>query len=97
MQNIEERVIKVEERSKSNSHRLDEAEKKLADYGDVVSSIKFLAQKQENMDGDIKEIKADVKSLTEKPAKRWDGVIDKVIGVIIGAVIGYILMKVGIG
>ena len=96
MDNLEELLIKVAERSKSNSHRLDEAEKKLADYGEVVSSIKVLAQKQENMDGDIKEIKADVKSLTEKPAKRWDGVVDKVIGVIIGAVVGYILMKVGL-
>lgn len=97
MENLDERVTRVEERSKINSRRLDEAEKKLADYSEVVSSINVLAQKQENMDGNIKEIKADVKSLTEKPAKRWDGIADKIISVLIGALLGYILMKIGIG
>lgn len=97
MDNLEERVTRVEERSKSNSHRLDEVEQKLSGLGELRVSIKVLNNRLENFDESLNEIKADVKSLTEKPAKRLDGIVDKIIGIVLGAVIGYLLIKIGIG
>lgn len=92
----EERLSKVEERSKSNSHRLDEVEKRQDNLDELVSSVSVLATKQEHVESDVKEIKADVKTLTDKPAKRWDSLIDKVIWAVCAAVIAYMLGKIGL-
>ena len=92
----EERLTKVEERSKSNSHRLDEMEKRQDNLDDLVSTVKVLAVREEAVEADVKEIKTDVKSLTSKPAQRWDSLIDKIIMTVAAAVIGFILAKFGL-
>lgn len=93
---IEHRLTEVEERSKSNTHRLDEVEKRQGDLEDLVGTVKVLAVREERMETDVKEIKADVKSLTEKPAKRWDDLVGKVISVVVGALIGFLLTQIGL-
>ena len=40
---------------------------------------------------DVKEIKADVKTITQKGGKRWDAMIDRVLYVLIGAVISLLM------
>lgn len=47
------------------------------------------------MENDVKEIKSDVKSLTSKPAKRWDSLVEKIILAIVAAVVGYALSHIG--
>ena len=93
---IEHRLTEVEERSKSNTHRLDEVEKRQGDLENLVGTVKVLAVREERMETDVKEIKADVKSLTEKPAKRWDDLVGKVISVVVGALIGFLLTQIGL-
>lgn len=92
----ERRLTEVEERSKSNSHRLDDVEKRQDNLDELVSTVKVLAVREENVESDVKEIKVDVKSLTDKPGKRWDGLIDKVIMVITAAIVGFFLAKLGL-
>lgn len=91
------KVQRVDDRSKSNTHRLDEVEKKLADNDAMLASIARLDQRQKDMDTDVKEIKADVKTLAGKPAKRWESVVDKAILAFVTAVVGYIVIKLGLG
>ena len=88
-------VSSSEERSKSNKHRLDEVEKRQEDLTDLVTSVKVLATREERLEADVKEIKSDVKSITEKPAKRWETIVTYVIAGIVAAVIGYIFGKLG--
>lgn len=92
----EKRLTEVEERAKSNSHRLDEIEKRQDNLDDLVSTVKVLAVREENVENDVKEIKSDVKSLTNKPAQRWDSLVDKIVMTIAAAVIGFILAKFGL-
>ena len=91
------KVQRVDDRSRSNSHRLDEVEKKLADNDEMLASIARLDQRQKDMDTDVKEIKADVKSLAGKPAKRWETVVDKALMAAVTAIVGYIVIKLGLG
>lgn len=91
----EERLSKVEERSKSNSHRIDDLEKKQDKFDEIVTSINVLATKEQNVENDVKEIKSDVKSLTMKPIKRWEGIVDKILFTIVGIVLAYIFSKIG--
>lgn len=91
----ESRLTEVEARSKSNSHRLDKVEQRQDELGELVTSVKVLAEREENVENDVKEIKSDVKSLTGKSGKRWDSLVEKVILTIAALVVGYIFSKVG--
>ncbi len=91
------KVQRVDDRSKSNAHRLDDVEKKLADNDEMLASIARLDQRQKDMDTDVKEIKADVKALAGKPAKRWESIVDKVLMAAVTALVGYVLVRLGFG
>lgn len=91
------KVQRVDDRSKSNAHRLDDVEKKLEDNEQMLASIARLDQRQKDMDTDVKEIKADVKALAGKPAKRWESIVDKALMAIVAALVGYVVLKLGLG
>ena len=92
----EKRLTEVEERSKSNMHRLDDVEKRQDNLDELVSTVKVLAVREENVETDVKEIKNDVKSLTSKSGQRWDGLVDKIIITIAAAIVGFILAQIGL-
>jgi seryl-tRNA synthetase len=95
MIDFEHRLTECVERSKSNTHRLDELEKRQNDLSDLVGTVKVLASREERVEEDVKEIKTEVKKINEKPAKRWETVVTYVIAGIVAAVIGYIFGKLG--
>lgn len=92
---IEHRLTEVEGRSKSNTHRLDEIERRQDNLDDLVSTVKVLAVREEQVENDVKEIKSDVKSLTSKPGKMWESVVEKITLTIVAAVVGYFLAHIG--
>lgn len=93
---IEHRLTAVEDRSKSNTKRLDEVEKRQDNLDELVSTVKVLAVREENVESDVKEIKSDVKSLKELPGKRWNAVVEKALLVLVGMVVTYLLTKLGL-
>lgn len=92
----ERRLTEVEERSKSNTHRVDKLEKQQDELFELTTSVKILAEREKNVENDVKEIKDDVKTLTSKPAKKWDGLVDKITVALIGAIIGLLLSQIGL-
>jgi len=94
---LREKIARIDERSKSNTHRIDAAEKKLEESEKLLNTIALVAQRQSDMDGDIKEIKTEVKTLTSKAGKRWDSVVEKIIIMVVAAVVTYALTKFGLG
>ena len=86
-----------EQRSKSNEHRIDKLEEQQKQLSDLVSAVAVLAEKQSQIGDDVDDIKREIKVLAEKPAKRWDGVVDKIISAIIAAIMGYALARIGLG
>jgi hypothetical protein len=85
---IEHRLTEVEARTKSNTHRLDNLD-------ELVTAVKVLAVREENVENDVKEIKNDVKSLTSKPGKMWESMVEKAMLTFVAAVIGYVLAQIG--
>lgn len=92
----EKRLVKVEDRAQSNTHRIDELEKRQDNLDDLVSTVKVLAIREENVENDVKEIKSDVKSLTSKSGKMFDSIVEKIILLIVAAVVGFILARIGL-
>lgn len=93
---IIKRITENEDRSKSNTHRIDDLERRQDDLDKIVNTVAVIANEQEHIKVDVTEIKKDVKLLADKPAERWNGVVDKIIMVVVGAIIAYILTGIGL-
>lgn len=93
---FEHRLTEVEDRSKSNTHRLDEIEKRQDNLDELVGTVKVLAVREETVENTVKEIKTDVKNLTGKAGQRWENLITQIITIVVAAVAGFILAKFGL-
>jgi hypothetical protein len=92
----EKRLTQVEDRSKSNAHRLDDVERRQDNLDELVGTVKALVVREENVETVVQEIKTDVKTLTGKPAQRWENLITEVTKVLAAALIGFLLAKFGL-
>ena len=92
---IEHRLTEVEQRSKSNTKRLDKLEENTEAINRMAISIEKMAVKQEDMNGSINKLSSDVETLKAEPAKRWKFVVEKAIYFVVAAIMGFILAKFG--
>ena len=81
--------------AKSNKRRIDNLEEEQKELRNLTNAVSQMVVEQKNMRDDLAEMKNDVKQIREKPGKRWDGVVDKVIFTIVGASVAYLLAKGG--
>lgn len=96
---LEDLAIKcaeTEARGKSNTHRLDALEKNQKALNELTTSVKVLATEQSTMKTDIGEIKTGLKTLTDKPAKRWEAIVDKAIWAVLGGLLAFALSQIGL-
>ena len=96
MDDTEHRLTKLESDLRTAFSKIDELRNRQTAFDDLVISVKQLAIREENVESDVKEIKADVKTLTNKPAERWNDLVKTIIGLIVAAVVGFALAKVGL-
>lgn len=98
---MDESIIKdladVQQRTHSNTRRIEVLEKGQADLNQLVTSVALIAQKQEQMEHGIEEIRGDVRTLLQKPARRWESIVEIVFKVVLTALITAALIKLGIG
>ena len=90
------RLTAVEERAKSNTHRIDELSKKQEYMTETIKAVAVMASEQTHIKADVAEIKTDVKKLMGRDGKRWEMVVEKVILLAVAAMVGYALMKLGL-
>lgn len=93
---LEHRLTEIEERSKSNTKRIDKLEETTEAINRMAVSIERMAMKQDTMNGSIVKLNADVAELKAEPGKRWKFVVEKVIYIIVAAIVGFVLAKVGL-
>lgn len=96
MVDIEHRLTQVEDRTKSNTHRLDEVERRQNNLDELVSTVKVLAVREEAVESDVKEIKKDVKEMNGKAGKKWDSLMNLIISAVAGGVVGLFLAQLGL-
>ena len=94
----EQRLTAVEERSKSNSHRLDKVEASTAASSSrLATSMEVMANKQEQVADTVDRLDGKVTALEGKPGKRWDNLVEKLIWAVVAAVVGFFLAQIGLG
>lgn len=95
----EELAIKLQEvddRSKSNKHRIDKLEEQHALLDKLAIAVETQANEMIHVKSDLAEVKDGVKAILEKPAKRWDSVVTNIVLVVVAAVVTWLLARVGI-
>lgn len=93
---LSERLTHVEDRSKSNSHRLDKLEQQTEAMNRLATSVEVMAVEQKNMSVQLTEVVADVKELNAEPGKKWRFVVEKAIYVAVAAIVTFVLCRVGL-
>lgn len=92
----ERRLAAVEQRAKSNTHRLDKLEEATRILNRLATSMEVMAQRQEQVADTVEKLDSKVTALENKPAKRWEGLADKALWTVCAAVIGFILARLGL-
>lgn len=82
--------------SERNMARIAKLEKGQEEFRELVTAVNGMVVEQKNIRNDLTEMKSDVKQIKEKPAKRWDSAIDKILTLVITGVVVYILTQIGL-
>lgn len=92
----ENRLVKVEERSKSNTHRIDKLEESTEAINRLAVSIQIMAEKQDYVANTVDKLDSKVTALEQKPLKRWDSLAEKSIWAVLAAIITFLLGHFGL-
>ena len=74
-----QKIIENEQRSKSNTHRIDELENEQKNERDLIVSVKELATEVKHMREDVSKMDSRLTNIETKPAKRWEQIISLII------------------
>ncbi len=89
-------LVECEQRSKSNTHRLDKLEQQWEVLNKLAVSVEKMGINLATMDKSIQKLDAKVEEQEAKPGKRWEAVVEKVIMLFVAAVAGYVFSQVGL-
>lgn len=92
----EKRLADVENRSKSNTKRLDKLEENTEAINKLATSLEVMATQQEGMSKTLDRLDAKVENIEAKPAKRWEMITEKIVLMIVAALVGAALAHFGL-
>ena len=95
----DEMLLKLQEtadRSIRNEGRIKRIENEQNILRELVTSVSNMDYRQGMMENEIKEIKTDVKTIANKPQKRWEAIGDKLLWLVIGGVAAWVMSKIGL-
>ena len=94
-------MIALEQRCKSNGRRIEKLEKDHEVLHSMAASLEVMANEQKHQTEAIAGVKEDmgrleskVDVLENKPAKRWEGIVDKLIWGVLGAVVAVLMARI---
>lgn len=89
-------LVECEQRSKSNTKRIDRLEENYDALNKLTTSVEVMATKMDTMSQSLDQVNARLSEQESKPGKRWEAVVEKVIFLVIGAVVAYIFARIGL-
>ena len=93
---IQAKIVEIDQRSKSNTHRINDLEEDNRALHTLATSVEVLATKQDTIESNVQEIKTDVKALKAVPGSKWEALVKAVVTAIVGALVGFALAHAGI-
>lgn len=87
------RLQEVSDRSERNEGRIIKLEKEHKVLQDLATAVAVMAEQIKTMNSSVNTLTSKVDKLEEKPAKRWDGLVDKIVIAVAAGVVGFMLEK----
>ena len=97
---LEEVAIKLQEttdRSLRNEGRIKKLESENDVLHNLATSVAVMAEQLKTMNSSVATLTSEVEEIKEKPAKRWDTLVEKVVWAVAAAVISFLLARMGLG
>jgi hypothetical protein len=91
---IVERLVENEQRSKSNSKRLDSIENKVENIYDLTLSVREIATEMKAMREDQNKMNERLKIIEEKPAKEYEETKNQIKSKVVSFFVGIILTAI---
>ena len=91
-----ERLVQVEQRSKSNTKRLNEHDEKLEDIHDLTYAVKELANETKLMREDVNGLNTRVANIENEPAQNYTEIKKNIRHQIITFILGALLAGVSV-
>lgn len=96
MENVALKLQETTDRSMRNEGRIKKLEAESSVLHQLATSVAVMAEQMKTMNENVITLTSEVDELREKPGKRWDGLIDKIVLIIASAVLTYALTKFGL-
>ena len=87
------KITEIEDRSKSNSHRIDRLEHEFDALNRLATSVEVLATEQKNMYKKIESIDGKVGELEKLPSIRWNSTVGYFISATASAIVAFIVSR----
>lgn len=97
--NIEDIALKLQEttdRSIRNEGRIKKLEDENGTLHSLATSVAVMAEQMKQMNKSVTTLTEEMEEMKDKPAKRWDTLIDKIIWAVAGAILAYFLSQIGL-
>lgn len=88
-------LVECEQRSKSNTKRIDRLEENYDALNKLTTSVEVMATKMDSMSQSLDQVNARLSEQEAKPGKRWESVVEKIIFLVVGAVVAFLFAKIG--
>lgn len=96
---LETVALKLQEttdRSIRNEGRIKKLEVESAVLHQLATSVAVMAEQMKTMNTSVLTLANEVDELREKPGKRWESLVDKIIWAVAAALLGFVLAKIGL-
>ena len=87
---------RMDDEHKRQNKRISDLEEKVEDIGSLTASVESLAKSIEQMAKAQEKQGKRLEVLEQKPAKRWEDLVDKIVWAVAAAVISFILARIGL-
>ena len=87
---------KTTDRSERNEGRIKKLEGENAVLHQLATSVAVMAEQLKTMNASVSTLTKEMEEIKEKPGKRWDSVVDKIVWALLAAVIAFLLGRIGL-
>lgn len=96
LKEVEHRLTELEQRTKSNTHRLDEHDDAIKENSNLISAIKELAVETKYMRADLNETIERLNKLESRGGDKWEKFKWLIVAGLVTIILGYLAVQLGI-
>lgn len=85
------KLAEVEQRSKSNTHQIEELKESTKILTSLTVSVEKMATEQKHLTASVDSLRTDLSELKAKPGQWWEALVKALIAALVGGVIGFFI------